>query len=215
MKKSIYIFFLVPLILSLLAFQGYGFIFKAGVTLSCILILLVGSKSSLKALNDIWFILGAFTFSIIGDWFLSNKDESLVMFAAGIGFYFLAHAGYLIYAIKNGSLNKTFTLFILAIYLLFFAIVLWPAINDAILLISVILYLLISCFSVGASFNLFFSPVVRWSYFAGVVLILLSDTVISFKEFTSYQQLNFLILPTYYAAHMLITLSLIGRKKSN
>jgi len=54
---------------------------------------------------------------------------------------------------------------------------------------------------------------VKWSYFAGVTLILFSDTIISLNEFTSCAALNFLILPTYYAAHISITFALIKRIK--
>ena len=192
--------------------MGFGFIYKAAVTLSCLFILFLAHRSKIEQNKDIWYIILAFLLSIIGDAFLSHKGDSFLMFAAGIGLYFLAHAGYLIYALKHGSLNQLFTFAILAVFLGFFVIVLWPAIDDLILQVSVLLYLLISCFSVGASIDLKFTPIIKWSYFAGIVLILSSDTIISFKEFTSYRELNFLILPTYYAAHMLITFSLLKIK---
>ena len=133
------------------------------------------------------------------------------MFAAGIGLYFLAHAGYLVYALKNGSLNKGFTGFVLFVYLMFFVWVLWPAIDEPILLAAVLIYLLISCISLGAAIGFRVRPRIKWSFFAGIGLILFSDTIISFKEFTSYQHLNFLILPTYYAAHMIITFVMVKR----
>lgn len=210
--RSIYFLFLFPVLSSILALQGFGFVFKAGVTFSCIIILLLAYKNSIKSNLDIWFILCAFIFSIVGDWFLSNKGDSFLMFAIGIGLYFVAHAGYLGYALKNGNLNKLFTTIVLLIYLIFFFIILWPAIDDAVLLSAVLLYLLISCFSLGASINLRSTPTVKWSYFLGIALILFSDTIISFKEFTPYQDLNILILPTYYVAHIAITFSLIRRK---
>ena len=209
MKKAIYFFFFVPFIFAVLATNGFGFEYKAGVTISCIGLILIHSGFLRKSSADVWFILLAFICSIIGDWFLSNKGDSFLMFACGIGFYFLAHAGYLIYALKNGALNKIFTTILLIIYLIFFGLVLWPAIDDTILLISVLPYLFISCFSLGASVNLRFSTLIKWSYFSGIALILFSDSIISFKEFTAYQGLNFLILPTYYAAHMFITFALV------
>lgn len=134
-----------------------------------------------------------------------------MMFAAGIGLYFLAHAGYLVYALKNGSMRKIFTGGVLLIYLLFFILVLWQAIDEPVLLFAVIIYLLISCISLGAAIGLRAKPVIKWSYFAGIALILFSDTIISFKEFTIYQELNYLILPTYYAAHMFITFAMVKR----
>ena len=210
-KRSIYFLFLLPFIFAVLATMGFGFIYKAAVTLGCLFILFLAYGSKIVRSKDTIYITLAFVFSIIGDWFLSNKGDNFLMFAAGIGLYFLAHTGYLVYALKNGSLNKLFTFAILAVFLGFFVLVLWPAIDDPLLQVSVLLYLLISCFSVGASSNLKFSTVTKWCYFAGIALILFSDTIISFKEFTPYQELNFLILPTYYAAHMLITFALVKK----
>lgn len=210
-KRSIYFLFLLPFIFAVLATMGFGFIYKAAVTLGCLFILFLAYGSKIVRSKDTIYITLAFVFSIIGDWFLSNKGDNFLMFAAGIGLYFLAHTGYLVYALKNGSLNKLFTFAILAVFLGFFVLVLWPAIDDPLLQVSVLLYLLISCFSVGASINLKFSTVTKWCYFAGIALILFSDTIISFKEFTPYQELNFLILPTYYAAHMLITFALVKK----
>jgi hypothetical protein len=40
----------------------------------------------------------------------------------------------------------------------------------------------------------------------------LSDTIISFNEFLGYRELNSLILPTYYLAHLTITTSLLLRR---
>ena len=105
------------------------------------------------------------------------------MFAAGIGLYFFAHAGYLAYALSNGKFNLPFTAIVLFSYLVFFFWVLWPAIDEPVLLFATLVYLLISCFSLGASVNMESVPVVKWSYFIGIAFILFSDTIISFKEF--------------------------------
>ncbi len=134
-----------------------------------------------------------------------------MMFSAGIGLYLLAHVGYLWFALRNGRMAKLFTIVLLAGYLLFFFVKLYPVLDDTVLLVAVLLYLLISCFSLGAAYGIKLAPLVKWSYFAGVTLVLLSDTIIALNEFTSYGALNFLILPTYYAAHMSITYALIKR----
>lgn len=210
--RSFYYLFLLPAVFAVLALQGLGFAYKAGVTISCLLIIIVAHRFRLAKLSDTWWIIMAFIFSIIGDWFLSNKGDSFLMFATGIGLYFLAHAGYLVYALRHGRLNKTFTAVVLGVYFVFFLLVLWPAIDEPILLYTTLIYLLISCLSLGASAGIESANAVKWSYFAGIALILFSDTIISFKEFTSYQEMNFLILPTYYAAHMLITYALVIRQ---
>lgn len=134
-----------------------------------------------------------------------------MMFSAGIGLYLFAHVWYLWFALKNGRIHTLFTIVLLAGYLLFFFVKLYPALDDTILLIAVLLYLLISCLSLGAAFGIKLPSLIKWSYFAGVSLVLLSDTIIALNEFTSYSTLNFLILPTYYAAHMSITFALIRR----
>ena len=209
--KKAYLLLLIPLLLAILAVAGYGFFFKAAVPGSCAIILIFWFRNQLKTMPDIWFVIAAFLFSIAGDWFLSNKGDSFMMFSAGIGLYLFAHVGYLWFALRNGRMHKLFTVVLLAGYLLFFFVKLYPALDDTVLLVAVLLYLLISCFSLGAAFGIKLAPVVKWSYFAGVTLVLLSDTIIALNEFTSYGALNFLILPTYYAAHMSITFAIIRR----
>lgn len=145
---------IIPLALAILALAGFGFFFKAAVPGSCALLLMFVFRKSLKSLPDIWFIVAAFLFSIAGDWFLSNKGSSFVMFSAGIGLYLLAHVGYLCFALKNGRIHVLFTSVVLAAYLLFFFVKLYPALDDTLLLIAVLLYLLISCISLGAAFGI-------------------------------------------------------------
>ena len=172
-----FLWFLLPTIFSTLALSGYGFAYKAGVTLSCLLIIFLAWWGRWKIISHAWLIILAFAFSIVGDGFLSHKGDSFQMFTLGIGFYFLAHLGYMIYAIRKGSLHKAFTAIVLSVYLFFFAIVLWPAIDDPMLLIAVLSYLLISCFSLGAAVNLKESAVSKMSYFVGIALILISKDV--------------------------------------
>jgi uncharacterized membrane protein YhhN len=209
--KKAYLTLLIPLVLAILAVAGYGFFFKAAVPGSCAIILVLLLRKQLKATPDVWFVVAAFLFSIAGDWFLSNKGDSFMMFSAGIGLYLFAHVGYLWFALRNGRMAKLFTIVLLTGYLLFFFVKLYPALDDTVLLVTVLLYLLISCLSLGAAFGIKLAPIVKWSYFAGVTLVLLSDTIIALNEFTSYGALNFLILPTYYVAHMSITFALIKR----
>jgi len=209
--KKPYSLLIIPVVLAILAVAGFGFFFKAAVPGSCAIILVYLFRNKLRSLPDIWFVVAAFLFSIAGDWFLSNKGDSFMMFSAGIGLYLMAHAGYLWFALKNGRLPVLFTMVVLAGYLLFFFVKLYPALDDTVLLIAVLLYLLISCISLGAAFGIKLAPIIKWTYFAGVTLVLLSDTIIALNEFTSYSALNALILPTYYAAHISITYALIKR----
>lgn len=208
-----YFLLFIPLVLAVFAVADYGFFFQAAVPGSCVLILLFLFRNKLKSVPDLWYVVAALLFSIAGDWFLSNKGESFILFSTGIGLYLIAHVGYLWFALKNGRIHRLFTIIILTGFLLFFFISLMPAIDDTVLLIAVLVYLLISCVSLGAAFGIKLPPAVKWSYFLGIVLILCSDTIIALKEFTAYNELNFLITPTYYAAHISISYALIKRNR--
>jgi uncharacterized membrane protein YhhN len=215
-KKSLpaYLLLIIPAVWSVMALLHSGFILKSGSAAGSMLILLILYTGKFNQHKDVLAILAAFAFSIAGDWFLSHKHSDTGMFVAGIGFFFLAHAGYLVFALMNGRIHLTATALILTGYLLFYFIRLAPSIDNPALMVSSFVYLLISCFSLGAAFGLKTDPLVRWAFICGIALVLFSDTIIAFKEFGGYRKLNHLILPTYYAAHICITLSLIRRSQA-
>jgi hypothetical protein len=208
MKKifTTYSLLVIPVIFSVLALVYHDFLFKAGVTGSCILIVLTLGKTITR--NN-WVIVLAFLFSIAGDWFLSNRHGQTGRFIMGIVLFFVAHAWYLWYALLKGRLHYVFTALLLAGYLAFFMLVLYPAISDLWLLMSVLAYLLISCLSLGAALGINATPPAKWIYVFGISMIVFSDTIIALREFVGQEQLGFLILPTYYLAHISITLSLM------
>ena len=199
------------LILAVMALITSNFIYKSGTAGMGILILIILYFKDVKPSKNTWFIIGAFMFSIAGDWFLSHMDGDIIMFSKGIALFFLAHIGYLMFAILNGKVNWKFTIFLLLIYLTFFFIILYPAINDKILMLATLIYLLVSCLSLGAAVGIKADPVIKWTFVLGIFLILFSDTIISLTEFLGYKAFDFLILPTYYLAHISITFSLIRK----
>lgn len=210
--KWIYSLLLIPAISAILALQGFGFLFKSGTAGAGILILLFLYFKKLPQAKDILMLMAAFAFSIVGDWFLSNKYGDTGMFVCGIAFFFLAHVGYLLYALMNGKVKWKFTAILLAGYLLFFFLKLFPTFNDSILMSAAFIYLIISCFSLGAAVGLDGNWVSKWAYVFGIFLILFSDTIIAYREFVGCKELNFLILPTYYLAHIAIVFSLMKRR---
>jgi uncharacterized membrane protein YhhN len=210
--KWIYGLLLIPAISAILALQHFGFVFKSGTAGFGILILLFVYFKKLPQAKDILMVMAAFAFSIVGDWYLSNMHGNADMFVAGIAFFFLAHVGYLLYALMNGKVKWKFTFILLAAYLVFFFLKLFPTFNDSILMLAALIYLVISCFSLGAAVGLRGNPVSKWAYIFGIFLILFSDTIIAYKEFVGYKELNFLILPTYYLAHIAIVFSLMKRR---
>lgn len=210
--KWIYGFLLIPLASAILALAFHDFVFKAGVAGTGIMLLIVFYRKKLREARDVWMIILAFLFSIGGDWFLSNRHGEVGMFVAGIGLFFVAHAGYLAYALLNGRLNRPFTLILLTAYLLFFFLKLYPSIDDRVLMIAALVYTLISCFSLGAAAGIRGNGIAKWIYCFGILMVLFSDTIIAFREFTNYHDLGFLILPTYYLAQISITVSLLIKR---
>ena len=205
----------ISLILAVMALITSNFIFKSGTAGIGILILSILYFTDAKPSKDTWFIIGAFVFSIAGDWFLSHMNGDLTMFSKGIALFFLAHIGYLLFAVINGKINWKFTGFLLLIYLSFFFIILYPAITDKTLMLATLIYLLVSCLSLGAAIGIKADPIIKWTYVFGIFLILFSDTIISLTEFLGYKALDFLILPTYYLAHISITFSLIRKASTS
>ena len=211
-KNWIYSLLLLAVISSILALNTSEFFYKSGSAAIGILIILILNLKEIKKPNDSWLIVGAFLFSIAGDWFMSNKLGDSTMFSKGIALFFMAHLGYLGFALRNGKIKWGFTLVILAAYLLFFFLLLYPNIEDEILLYAALIYLLISCLTFGTSIGIKGDSLFKQSFIFGVFLIVFSDTIIALTEFLGYDKLDFLILPTYYLAHISITFSLIRRK---
>ncbi len=210
-KNWIYSLLLLSVISAILALNTSHFLFKSGSAGMGIIILLIIRLKSVKPRKDLWFIIGAFLFSILGDWFMSHKNGDIIMFSKGIALFFLAHIGYLLFAAYNGKMKWTITSILLLVFLTYFFWLLYPAISDKVLLIAALIYLLISCVTFGASFGITGNSVVKWAYVFGIFLVVFSDTIISLTEFLGYTVLDFLILPTYYLAHISIAFSLIYR----
>lgn len=182
--------------------------FKIGVAGIGIIILLMMYAKQLTRTLDVWVVILAFLASMIGDCFLSKMNGDSSMFMIGIALYLVAHLGYLLFSLLNGSIKWGITIGILLAFLLFYYLSLYSFIPDKTLAFIVLFYLVVSCVSLGAALGIRDVPKVKWPFIAGIGLILISDTIISFKEFVKYDSLNFMILPTYYLAQIAITVSL-------
>ncbi len=206
-----YLWLIIPFILAILALMHFGFVFNSGTAAFGIILLLILYYKELRQNKDILMIIAAFVFSIVGDWFLSNKQGDTGRFVSGIVFFFFAHVGYLWFALLNGKVQWRFFFILFAGYLLFFFVKLYPSIDHPILIWAALGYLVISCFSLAAAAGIRANPLTKWAYIFGIFLILFSDTIIAYKEFVGFEELNFLILPTYYIAHITIVFSLMKR----
>lgn len=201
----------IAVLLAILGVITSNFIFKSGTAGMGILIALGFLFGRGRSNKDLWLLVCAFLCSIIGDWFLSRMNGDVSLFVKGIALFFLAHVGYLVYALLNGKMHWKVTAIVLIGFLAFFFLVLYPKITDTALMAASLIYLLISCFSLGAAMGMTVGKMEKWSYVFGIALILFSDTIIAFKEFVGYHTFDFLITPTYYLAHICIIYSMIKR----
>lgn len=200
----------LPALSAVLALKTGSLPFKLGVPGLCALILLAFLRRSPGLRRQgVWALVAAFGMSMVGDFFLSNRPGHAHFFEAGIAGFFVAHLGYLGYALRNGGLHRLTLAVLLVGFVPYFGLALSPAIGSWGLWIAVLLYLLISCVSLAAAVGLKQASWVKGFYVIGLGLVVFSDTVISFNEFLHYRELNGWILPTYYLAHLAVTSSIL------
>ncbi len=204
-----YCFLLLPACLAVAADQTGYLPFKMGVPILCALLLIALFRTRLWQRADIWYVIAAFVFSAIGDYFLSNKRGNESYFVIGIAAFFVAHLGYLGFSLLNGKLHRVTLGVLLVGYVPYFVLALRPAIPDPILFGAVLLYLLVSCVGLAAAAGLRLAPIGKWLYVFGILMVVVSDTFISFNEFLKYRTFNDWILPTYYLAHVAVTASVL------
>ena len=213
MKERTIWLLLLPLAVGVAANQTDYLPFKMAVPSLCALILLWAYQGRPAYRLDVTAVVLAFVFSAVGDYFLSNKGGTEIYFVVGIGMYFIAHLGYLAYAWRNGRIHRIVLGVLLVGYLIYYFVSLNPAISDPVLSGAVLLYLLISCLALAVAAGITLPAEQKWLYVFGIAMIVLSDTAISFNEFLDYRAFNWLILPTYYLAHLTVTLSLLLRQR--
>jgi len=198
-----------PALIAALALKTGTVPLKTGVALTNALILLFALRGILGRYLPALAVVAALSVSAVGDYFLSTKGTSVTRFVIGIGAFLLAHLGYLVFALLEGRLTPLALGVLLAVYLPYFLFGLRRAIRDPALSAAALVYLLASCVTFAAAFGIRLDPAPKAFFVAGVALIVVSDTIISFKEFLGWKRVEWLILPTYYLAHISIVLSLL------
>jgi uncharacterized membrane protein YhhN len=175
--------------------------------------LIVALFSRHEVRSSAWWLIAALAFSIAGDWMLGHRGGDTMRFVYGIALFFVAHIGFLFFCLCHGRIKTQWLCVLLAGYGLFSIFGLAPAISlsHLLLLVAVLFYMLISCFSLATSAGLRFSPLSRWLFVAGIACIVFSDTLIALHEFmyTAHWLYKSLMMPTYYGAHILITASVL------
>ena len=161
------------------------------------------------SLPSVLLIVGAFLFSVIGDYFLSNKRKDENNYLYGVSFFFLAHAAYLIFNMMNGRMHVHILFGITGIFMLYYIIRLYPTVTDTVMAAALLLYSLISCVSISAAAGIRFPVLPKVLMIFGISMILLSDTVIGETDFFHNRRFSRWILPTYFIAHIAITYSVL------
>jgi uncharacterized membrane protein YhhN len=159
--------------------------------------------------HGVRWVIAALLVSIGGDWFMSHTSGLSIGLLYGICLFFIAHLSFLCFCLKNGRINLFVLLPVLAGYLVFFFVALLPALSMPIMLVSILAYLLVSCFSLAVATGLRLPSATRWIFSLGICLLMFSDTIIALRRFVGYTDLSFLVLPTYFSSHLFITLALI------
>ena len=174
----------------------------------CILLMRVFPSGNRR----LWLLATAFILSLTGDVFMGSRSTGMNYFF-GILFYFIAQICFSLYALRTISKGRPSWPFLAAVavpYLIFyFAFLLEsPRLSENfVLAAAVFFYLLVSCFSLVASVNFREGLSVLWIFTAGILCLLLSDTIIALGDFMRYRRLSFMVMPLFYASHILIVLS--------
>lgn len=198
---------LIPIMFTVFALMGWGFFYRVVVSSSCAIILWLMMKRFTD--NSKWYVIVALLVSICGDWFLSHSRGVPVRFIYGVCLFFVAHLGYVAFCLKNGRINLYVLFPMLTGFLIFFFVALRPALSEPVLFVAILAYLLVSCLSFAVATGLRFKPVAKWCFSFGIALIVFSDTLIALKDFVGNKSLSYLILPTYFGSHIVITLALL------
>jgi uncharacterized membrane protein YhhN len=205
---------LIPFLAGVAAYRTGLLALKLAVPLSCVFIVVANHLPTRRFGGGSWVVL-AFLASMVGDAFLSTRAGRESFYLAGIAAFFVAHIGYLTYALRHGRLHKTALVILLLIYAGWFFIHLGRAIPSRALQIAALAYLVISCVTLAAAWGLRLPPLASRAYIAGIGLIVFSDTMIALNDFLKIKSVGFLILPTYYLAQVVITGALLSLQRDS
>ena len=214
LRKQLFLLTAIPtifMILSLVA-GSRNVILREGVAFTCALICVIAVFVLSKGSWALWFLVVAFCLSIVGDLFLRDINSDMD-FILGILFFFLAHIGFLIYAMKRAKLSWPVFAVVTVPFLVFYFVGLVPSpglSGNIPLSVAAMCYLLVSCLSfsvaISGAVRMPKSPT-RWIFTAGIASLLISDTFLSIVDFIKYKGVAPQIMQLYYLSHVLIALS--------
>ena len=185
---------LIPIVFTLLRLKTGKYIFSALTTLSCAAVALLNAPIMAAAL----FV------SFAGDYFMAHKGNNDMKYLLGIAGFLLGHIIFIAHAllravdVRAGLLTAAILAIWFTPYLLLRVIGRVPKL----LKLPVLLYTFISI--AGLSCAVMTGNIL---YTLGIAMLLFSDTMIAENDFVGNSMTGWLILPTYYLCHILVTLS--------
>lgn len=198
---------LAPLAVGAAAFWTDWLPLKIGVPALCILVLLGQGTDALRRAPSVLLVCGAFAASMVGDTYLSTRGDSVARFVTGVAAFGVAHVLYTAYGLAHGKMHWPVLALALAGFGAWFAVGLAPGIESRALLVAALGYTALSCVALGAAAGMRDRGAVKAPFVVGIALIVFSDSLIALGEFGGNRTMSALILPTYYLAHVAITLS--------
>lgn len=200
---------IVPAACAYMSIRTGNFYYNLGVTGSCILLLAI-SPQPLVVIP----LFACFLISIVGDYFMSHQQQNGRFYLFGIIGFFLAHACLIWYS--AGKVDFTPWLLVVAVALAvgYGAYMAWralPHVADTIMRVAICAYASISVLALIMGIGMSVDLIPRILYSLGVLSIVISDTIISECDFAGESRFGKLIMPTYFACHLLITASALVR----
>lgn len=196
---------IVPIAFAVMSVRTGNYYYNLGVTGGCVaLLLLSGQPMALLPL------ILSLLISIVGDYFMAHQQQSSSFYLYGMIGFFLAHACLLWYMFGRLEISWWMPVVAGALaigYGLYLAMRILPNVTDLVMRIAMCAYasILVLAFAFALGFGVALLP--RVLFALGVFSILFSDTVIAECDFAGEDRLSKLIMPSYFACHLLITAS--------
>jgi hypothetical protein len=138
---------------------------------------------------------------------MAHKGKNEVLYLFGIAGFFLSHALLIVYALNAMEHHRFVSAALIcgAVLATLFSVYLALRVmkkTPKLLQLPVAVYALISI--VGFACSIAYG---NGCYILGVACLLFSDLMIAENDFVGNKKVGFLILPTYYLCHLLVTLS--------
>ncbi|MDL2207008.1 lysoplasmalogenase [Eubacteriales bacterium OttesenSCG-928-N13] len=192
----------VPIAGAIMSIRTGKYFYNLVVTGACAVLLML-CPDPMKYLPLILFLV----ISIVGDYFMGHQQHSHSYYLFGIIGFFLAHVCLVWYTFDKVSVEPWLLVVggLLAVgYGVYLAIRILPDVDNNVMRVALCAYASVSVLSVTMMIGTPAPLITRVLMSLGTASILFSDTIISECDFAGNEKLSHLIMPTYFACHILI-----------